>query len=209
MNNVLKRSQTKVQMRTYASICTTNRLITEYHTEVMLKFNQISSDSSRTSLLPADLKRRSAPPEINGIAAAESQRTLDPSVTLQTMPHSTVDLHEPTPAPEVGPALQKLQAAQGISDEQQDAEDLEKNMRNVLKQSNDETFFKFLGIDQSQTPEAIKTLQRILEDKRLEEARSERKLLHREFLESGIEALRRLSVGRNFMSDLPVWTITS
>ncbi|KAF5329648.1 hypothetical protein D9619_008927 [Psilocybe cf. subviscida] len=207
----LQMFNTKVQMRTYASICTTNRLLTQYHTDVMSRFDQLSSHNSAmmSPPLPADLKRRSAPPELNGIAASESQRTLDMSVTLQTMPHSTADLHEPTPAPEVVPALQELQAVQEISDEKQDAEDLEKNMRNVLKQSNDEAFFEFLGIDQSQTPEAIKTLQRILEDKRLAEARSERRLLHREFLESGIEALRRLSVGRNFVSDLPVWTITS
>jgi hypothetical protein len=92
-------------------------------------------------------------------------------------------------------------------------------MRAILDMGNDAGVLEFLGIDKADIPEAIKTLQRMGEVDgvrvgvgaggsgsvvRLDEMGKD--TLHQEFIEAGIDALRRMSDAGAM--DLPCWTIT-
>lgn len=86
-------------------------------------------------------------------------------------------------------------------------------MRAILDMGNDAAVLEFLGIDKADIPEAIKTLQRMGEVDgarvggsvvRLDETGKD--TLHQEFIEAGIDALRRMSDAGAM--DLPCWTIT-
>ena len=90
-------------------------------------------------------------------------------------------------------------------------------MRSILDMGNDAAVLEFLGIDKADIPEAIKTLQRMGEVDgagrvgaaggsvvRLDETGKD--TLHQEFIEAGIDALRRMSDAGAM--DLPCWTIT-
>lgn len=84
-------------------------------------------------------------------------------------------------------------------------------MRMILDTGSDMAILGFLGIDKADIPEAIKTLQRLREasggrSMREETYHTMKDTLHEEFIEAGIDALRRMSncVG----TDLPYWTIT-
>lgn len=102
-------------------------------------------------------------------------------------------------------AIQKLQDKHASIDEQLDTEDLLTILRTALHEPEDVSLIRLLEIEKPEWPEAIKSLQR-----RLEEIRSDRKdddthVIHREFVESGIDCLRRMS-GED--TSVPSWTIT-
>jgi len=110
--------------------------------------------------------------------------------------------------PQVIPVLQEIQTAQNLSDNQSDIEDLRSTIQSVLDSGNDAKLLSFLGIDASEMPEVIKTLQRTLETGSRNNDGVVRDTLHQEFLESGIDALRRMSAGNRLVTNLPCWTIT-
>jgi hypothetical protein len=93
-----------------------------------------------------------------------------------------------------------------------DVEELRKSMRAILDTENDVAILGFLGIDKADIPEAIKTLQRMREvsggDKQGGGEMDElvKDTLDQEFIEAGIDALRRMS--DCVAADLPYWTIT-
>jgi len=84
-------------------------------------------------------------------------------------------------------------------------------MRAILDTESDVAILGFLGIDKADIPEAIKTLQRMGEACGKVESGGEKQdelakdTLHQEFIEAGIDALRRMS---ECAADLPYWTIT-
>lgn len=82
-----------------------------------------------------------------------------------------------------------------MHDIEQDLQDIYALLRAALSGGSDVEIFKALQIHRGDVPEAVKTLQRaVLEDN----------TIHREFIESGIDALKRMSV----TLPLPSWTIT-
>jgi len=146
----------------------------------------------------------------------------------------------PTDSQSVRKTLRALKAAQNVQDRAHDTADLRQVMRTALTQNDDLAMIEMLQIAHSETPEAIKTLQRalerVVEDGRIEaaesavtlasssqqhhsegqhsagsisdgaESRRSADTLDREFIETGIDALRRLSTGTDL--GLPSWTIT-
>jgi hypothetical protein len=137
------------------------------------------------------------------------------------------------PPSEVIPALRTLQYKQNSHDAASDLEDLRRSMRAAMQMGSDVAVVEMMQVPREEMPEAMKTLQRALErvverqelvgtaeEARAQEKESElplgsgsggewctRDTLDREFIETGIEALRRLSEGLEAMP-LPSWTIT-
>jgi len=133
------------------------------------------------------------------------------------------------PPSEVIPALRTLQHMQNSLDAARDLEDLRSSMRAAMQTGSDLAVVEMMQVPREEMPEAMKTLQRALErvverqecveenGQQQEEAPLElsesggdwgtRDTLDREFIETGIEALRRLSEGLETMP-LPSWTIT-
>ena len=105
------------------------------------------------------------------------------------------------------PNLYRIQEAQNAKDAESDMEDLRTLIRAVLDSGNDSKLLAFLGIEAQEMPEAIKTLQRTLE-KTTAKRSDACDTLHEEFLESGIDAMRRLSATNTSVISLPFWTIT-
>jgi abelson tyrosine-protein kinase 1 len=118
-----------------------------------------------------------------------------------------------------------LKAAQNAQDREYDSADLKQLMRTALAGNDDAAMIEVLQIARSEMPEAIKTMQRalehVVEDRRVGADESSLMLaspsslsgsgnsedtLDREFIETGIDALRRLSKGTDLR--LPSWTIT-
>lgn len=146
--------------------------------------------------------------------------SLSPTPSSSSPTHSPLlSPATPTPsaslAPRVLPVLQQLQSSQNAEDRKADVEELRRSMRTILDMGNDAAVLEFLGIDKADIPEAIKTLQRMGEVDwgrvsaggsavRLDELGKD--TLHREFIEAGIDALRRMSDAGAV--DLPCWTIT-
>ena len=128
---------------------------------------------------------------------------LAPSPTIASRSTDNLGLR-----PQVIPVFQEIQSAQNFCDNQSDIEDLRSTIQSVLNSGNDAKLLSFLGIDVSEMPEAIKTLQRTLETGPKEKDGAARDTLHQEFLESGIDALRRMSAGNHLATNLPCWTIT-
>ena len=89
-----------------------------------------------------------------------------------------------------------------------DAEDLRQIMKNALHATDDATMIEILEVGRGEWPDAVKTLQRKLEEETEKSSKSpqEADQLHREFIESGIDSLRRISGGSD--RSLPSWTIT-
>jgi hypothetical protein len=89
-------------------------------------------------------------------------------------------------------------------------------MRAALETGSDADMVCFLQIAREEMLEAIKTLQRALESGIFEcppgihgadQPGHQKDTLHQEFIESGIDALRRMSKGAE-TTTLPSWTIT-
>lgn len=131
------------------------------------------------------------------------------------------------------PALRSLHSKQNHSDALHDTDDLRNLMRAAVQTSSDVEMLEVLQVGREEMPEAMKTLQRafetvseggeealILEHSRMivsaatrgdprSSSTKEVKIkdtLHQEFIESGIDALRRMSKGGE--ASLPSWTIT-
>jgi len=121
---------------------------------------------------------------------------------------------------EIGALLQNCREGQNGQDSAHDMEDLRRVMQAALW--SDAEMINVLQVSRHEIPEAIKTLQRALETETNREtdeislteegytdsarARVSRDALDREFLEAGIDALRRMSKGTAL--PLPPWTIT-
>lgn len=133
-------------------------------------------------------------------------------------------------------SLRALKDAQNVQDRAHDYADLRQLMHTALATNDDAAMIEVLQIARSEMPEAIKTMQRaleyVVEDGRVEADESGLTLespssqghpegggsltgsgsgnsgdtLDREFMETGIDALRRLSTGTDL--GLPSWTIT-
>lgn len=101
-------------------------------------------------------------------------------------------------------AIDRLQQKHASIDEHLDQEDLCAILRAALHEPDDANLIRMLEIDRPEWPEAIKTLQRKLEEIR-HEANRDGDTIHREFVESGIDCLRRMS-GED--TTVPSWTIT-
>lgn len=113
-------------------------------------------------------------------------------------------------------ALRELQTLQNQKDERSDLQDLRQLMRAALQTGSDSDMVCFLQIAREEMLEAIKTLQRTLESGNFEtpsgnhdadQPGHQKDTLHQEFIESGIDALRRMSKGAE-TTTLPSWTIT-
>ena len=98
-------------------------------------------------------------------------------------------------------SLRDIQSSQLEEDSKSDVEDLRQMLRSVLLTGSDADLFNCLEIVREELPEALKTLQRTREA-----TQKDGDTLHQEFIESGIDALRRLSVDVD--TNLPNWTIT-
>lgn len=98
-------------------------------------------------------------------------------------------------------SLREIQSSQLEEDSQSDVEDLREMLKSVLLTGSDADLFNCLEIVREELPEALKTLQRTREA-----TPKDGDTLHQEFIESGIDALRRLSVDVD--TNLPNWTIT-
>lgn len=108
-------------------------------------------------------------------------------------------------ASKILPSIEKLQQKHAAIDEHLDAEDIRNLLRAALHEPDDARMIRMLQIERSDWPEAIKTLQRTLEDLRSKNEKGE-EVIHREFVESGIECLRRMSGEGD--TAVPSWTIT-
>ena len=98
-------------------------------------------------------------------------------------------------------SLKQIHTSQFEEDSRSDVEDLRQMLKSVLLTGSDADLFNCLEIVREELPEALKTLQRTRET-----AQKDGDTLHQEFIESGIDALRRLSA--NVDTNLPNWTIT-
>jgi len=161
-----------------------------------------------------------------GIPYATSRDSLEIRASPTIVSHSVESFFkdsEPStvnsvhPHPTVIPVLQHLQTTQNAEDSRMDVEELRKSMRAILDTESDVAILGFLGIDKADIPEAIKTLQRMgetcgkVESGGDKQGRGEldelvKDTLHQEFIEAGIDALRRMSDCA--AADLPYWTIT-
>ena len=136
------------------------------------------------------------------------------------------------PPTQVLPALRTLHSTQNTLDAQRDSADLRTLMRHALETKSDVEMMKVLQIGREEMPDAIGTLERALEKFKVQAkdngAQQNVKVgvegefpavaatakeegfgedpLDREFVENGIDALRRMSMG--VVPKLPSWTIT-
>lgn len=156
---------------------------------------------------PAPLGRfkRSSAPGLDGLPSSSSHLSLGLSASPTITSRSMDDLLSTNT---IMPDLYRIQAAQNIQDTESDMEDLRALIRAILESGNDAKLLAFLGIEPQEMPEAIKTLQRTLEKRSATNKGVVNDTLHEEFLESGIDAMRRLSVSNTSVINLPFWTIT-
>lgn len=156
---------------------------------------------------------------------------LSPGLPPVPLPLSPSALQSSPADPEsVRLTLNALRATQNAQDRAHDAADLRQLMRAALATNDDSSMIEALQIARSEMPEAIKTLQRalerVVEDGQLDaeesttplllapafdsgntgESRRSADTLDREFIETGIDALCRMSRGTDL--GLPSWTIT-
>ncbi|KAJ3501789.1 hypothetical protein NLJ89_g9182 [Agrocybe chaxingu] len=190
-----------VQLRIYQAVFETKQMCSESFNELktILEYGGVKG-RPETPRTPTDGRRRSAP---DGLPPSSSHRSLCVTASPSVVSRSTDDL---LPTPDVVPVLQKLQTTQGVNDAKSDIQDLRAIMRAMLEGTDDQGLLRHLGITPSEIPEAIKTLQRSLEQGAQGDDGTFKDTLHQEFVESGIEALRRMNTG--FVVDLPQWTIT-
>ncbi|KXN85244.1 hypothetical protein AN958_11519 [Leucoagaricus sp. SymC.cos] len=108
--------------------------------------------------------------------------------------------------------LEEITIVQDDKDRQLDQYDLRQQMDNALQSGSDSTMLEFLQIPREDILEAIKSMQRHLERARPEvksptdeDYTDPKDTLEREFIETGIDSLRRMSKSS---ASLPSWTIT-
>ena len=136
------------------------------------------------------------------------------------------------PPTQILPALRTLHSTQNTLDAQRDTADLRTLMRHALETKSDVEMMKVLQIGREEMPDAIGTLERALERFKVQAKNKDAQQdvtggmagerpavaatakeeglgedpLDREFVENGIDALRRMSMG--VVPKLPSWTIT-
>jgi len=152
----------------------------------------------------ADVRRASAP---DGLPSSSSHRSMTLAASPTIVSRSTDDFFR-TPEPHLIPVLEKLQEKQRQNATMLDIEDLRCTIREVLDSGSDSALLSFLQVGMGDIPEAIKTLQRLKEEKGALGDGMENDTLHEEFIEAGIEALRRMSSPTGPVYNLPRWTIT-
>lgn len=108
--------------------------------------------------------------------------------------------------------LEEITSVQDNKDRELDHNDLRQLMDNALQSGSDSTMLEFLQIPREDILEAIKSMQRHLErtrpglkDPMNADPYESRDTLEREFIETGIDSLRRMSKSS---ASLPSWTIT-
>jgi len=108
--------------------------------------------------------------------------------------------------------LEEITSVQDHKDRELDQNDLRQQMDNALQSGNDSTMLDFLQIPREDILEAIKSMQRHLEKTTPGsmsatdlDAHNPKDTLEREFIETGIDSLRRMSKST---TTLPSWTIT-
>ncbi|KAF9562878.1 hypothetical protein CPC08DRAFT_633569 [Agrocybe pediades] len=199
---------TTIQIRTYQAVCANAQLCAANYSHMMETMGQgfkARAAASDTQLPVEQQKRCSAPNYVDDFPQSSSHRIVGIPESPTVVSRSTDDL---LPKPQVMPVLQQLQTAQNSEDTKSDMEDLRRLIRAALESGSDAKLLSFLGIEKEEMPEAIKTLQRSLEKRTTTGEETPMDTLHEEFLETGIEALRRMSAGNSFVTNLPVWTIT-
>ncbi|KAJ7094106.1 kinase-like domain-containing protein [Mycena epipterygia] len=168
---------------------------------------------------------------LNAIIRSQRITVHQAHLTPRQAPHALPDEHDDI---DIRPALRELYSTQNTLDLARDTADLRGVMREALAQSSDVEVLRILQVGRAEMPEALKTLQRELErvgviippppftsppaymprGGPLERSESSsgssavllaRDTLHHEFIEAGIDALRRMSKGGTM---LPSWTIT-
>lgn len=108
--------------------------------------------------------------------------------------------------------LEEITSVQDDRDRESDQNDLRQQIDIALQSGNDSTMLEFLQIPREDILEAIKSMQRHLEKRRHGpwdtpgiQTRDSKDILDREFIETGIDSLRRMSKSN---ASLPSWTIT-
>ncbi|RPD52291.1 kinase-like protein [Lentinus tigrinus ALCF2SS1-7] len=198
-------------------------------TDVLGMFNTSVQIRTLKQVVAAGQQRQQ---DMQAILDSIQERALEPpagSLLLTTEPTLNHD--------QVLTQLQTVTAKQDELDAAFDAEDLRQQMRSALQANSDVEMIRTLEVSRDQMPEAIKALQRALEQKAddtavdpenpqmlnpppmvrdgsnasSDSARSRRSshtlrdTLDQEFMETGIDAMRRLS---GVEVPLPSWTIT-
>lgn len=138
----------------------------------------------------------------------------------QASPHTPGLTHTPRTPSVLRPSsrrfskpLEEIISVQDDKDRELDLTDLDQQMDHTLQSGNDVMMFKFLQVPREDILEAIKSMQRYLEKQRQQRAKDlanahtldSRTILGCEFMEAGIDTLRRMSKSCN---SLPSWTIT-
>ena len=126
-------------------------------------------------------------------------------LALTSRPRSASASSAATTVKDIVLAIQKVQEKHFSIDEHLDKEDLCAILRTALHEPEDVGLIRLLEIEKPEWPEAIKTLQRRLEEIRSSPVPEGEDTIHREFVESGIDCLRRMS-GED--TTVPSWTIT-
>jgi abelson tyrosine-protein kinase 1 len=146
------------------------------------------------------------------------------SHVLRSPPPAHLSLHSaalqsfPADAESVRRALRAVRAEQNAQDRAHDIADLHQLMRTARAARDDNAIIEVLQIAPSEMPDATRTLECALKYPRNDNgpslepgntgaAHSSGYALDREFMATGLDALRRLSKGTDL--DLPSWTITS
>lgn len=160
----------------------------------------------------SDHDRRDEINDLKGTIRAASPPAYSPPPSSPTVPLEG-NLSSAEVENEVVASIVKFRKEQEARAQNADAEDLRQILRAALRAEDDATMIDVLQVGRDEWPDAVKTLQRRLEEEREKhtEARSQASeaevdTVHREFLEGGIECLRRMS-GNN-LENLPHWTIT-
>ncbi|KAJ3975139.1 hypothetical protein EV361DRAFT_792931 [Lentinula raphanica] len=199
------------------------------------RVESVTSESNgvEVSSLEASSASTSTSTVTPGSSAGITSTSETKSTSSTTASHSTNYLIPPAllpsasslPPTEILPTLLSLTRHQAALDAESDYADLRGVMRTALSKGSDVDIIKCGGLDAGEIAEAIKTLQRaheaILERERWEAWRAqhrpqgvqeEQDTLDKEFIESGIDALRRVSRSTAEVEDparlLPSWTIT-
>jgi hypothetical protein len=148
------------------------------------------------------------------------QRALQNHSFLQASPHTPGLTHTPRTPSVLRPSsrrfakpLEEIISVQDDKDRELDLNDLDQQIDHTLQSGNDVMMFKFLQVPREDILEAIKSMQRYLEKQRQQGAKDppnvhthdSRTILGCEFIEAGIDTLRRMSKSNN---TLPSWTIT-
>ncbi|KAJ3903739.1 hypothetical protein F5879DRAFT_803026 [Lentinula edodes] len=152
-------------------------------------------------------------------ATSTATSTTASHTTTHPIPPALFPSASSLPPTQVLPTLLSLTRHQAALDAESDYADLRGVMRTALSKGSDVEILKVSGLDAGEMAEAIKTLQRaheaILERERWEDLQArqqeqeDKDTLDKEFIESGIDALRRMSRSTADPARLlPSWTIT-